>query len=81
MSPNRPKTRIAIVGGGISGIAQGIRIKEAVGDRVELTVSDLAGVWTEVSADRVNFGFSRLDNRKSRVAWWDMEGLEMAWSG
>jgi hypothetical protein len=58
MSPNRPKTRIAIVGGGISGIAQGIRIKEAVGDRVELTVSDLAGEWTEsASADRVNFGF------------------------
>lgn len=40
--PQRDHISVAIVGGGISGIAQGIRLKEALGKRVTITVSSLA---------------------------------------
>lgn len=33
------KIKVVVIGGGISGIATGIRLTEALGDRLELTVS------------------------------------------
>lgn len=33
------KIKVVIIGGGISGIASGIRLTEALGDRLDLTVS------------------------------------------
>lgn len=34
--------RVVIIGGGISGIAQAIRLKEQLGDHLSLTVSSAA---------------------------------------
>ncbi|GAA5958421.1 hypothetical protein JCM21900_002189 [Sporobolomyces salmonicolor] len=50
MAPKRP-IKVAIVGGGISGIAQAVRLKEALGSKVNFTVyeraSELGGVWRD----------------------------------
>lgn len=35
---NHP-VRVVVIGGGISGIAQGIRLKQELGDKVAITVS------------------------------------------
>jgi len=41
---NMPKTiRTVIIGGGIAGITQGIRLKQELGDRVHITVSAAPG--------------------------------------
>ncbi|ORY66919.1 hypothetical protein BCR35DRAFT_308352 [Leucosporidium creatinivorum] len=49
MSP--PEIRVAIVGGGISGIAQAIRLKEQLGSKVEITIfekaSEAGGIWRD----------------------------------
>ncbi|ORY91546.1 hypothetical protein BCR35DRAFT_340447 [Leucosporidium creatinivorum] len=52
MSPSqRPRIRVAIVGGGISGIAQAIRLNEQLGSKVEITIFEKAaepgGIWRD----------------------------------
>ena len=47
MAPRRSKIRVAIIGGGISGISTAIRLKGNLGDDVDLTVS--AACQTEAS--------------------------------
>lgn len=36
--------RVVIIGGGISGIAQAIRLKEELGHKVQITVSTVLGM-------------------------------------
>lgn len=38
MAKTAPKIKVVVIGGGISGIATGIRLSETLGDRLELTV-------------------------------------------
>ncbi|GAA5900840.1 flavin-containing monooxygenase [Sporobolomyces salmoneus] len=49
LSQPRRKLKVAIIGGGISSIAQACRLKETLGDQVEYTIyernTDLGGVW------------------------------------
>ncbi|GAA6021859.1 hypothetical protein JCM11491_001549 [Sporobolomyces phaffii] len=48
VQPQR-RLKVAIIGGGISSIAQAVRLQETLGDRVEYTIyerdTDLGGVW------------------------------------
>lgn len=39
MAPDQRKIRVAIIGAGISGLAQAIRLQDALGERVVITVS------------------------------------------
>ena len=39
MVSNQRRIRVAIVGAGISGLAQAIRLRDALGGRVDITVS------------------------------------------
>ncbi|KAI5478835.1 hypothetical protein MNV49_004567 [Pseudohyphozyma bogoriensis] len=49
LSREEKKIRVIVIGGGISGIGQAIRLKERLGDRLELTVyerdPEAGGVW------------------------------------
>jgi flavin-dependent dehydrogenase len=85
MAPRPNKIRVAIVGGGISGISTAIRLKRNLGDDLDLTVSGRARIAVPPCQCGLGIGeTSRVfiaDLRKGAFARRDLAQLDLGRSG